>query len=400
MKKLSNSYKIDLPSGLIFWLFLLGFCLRVFLAYIYGTYGPNYVFSDEQFYKGTVDKFWYYWRNASFFELFDYNKYAFGGFAGRNFGYNIIYALVSHWFGEFGGRVANSLFVCLAAYFTYLIAMEISERKVATFAYCLVLFYPSGILYSVTLHKEAFVIFSIALSVLCLTKLFKKISIKWMSIFIISFLCLFTSRVYIPILILLAVSLVLIWNSKRNPFSWIIALILIAFMIYYLPDVIKQSINLDALLLWRHKAVSSVGTYWNTYRILGLPVSLTALVFYSFQPLPWNFTSIWFIPVNLGSLVWYMIFPFFLLGLVRVIKSKQLRLIGAIILIIAVFYIFIYVTGTEFRHREQMLSLLAVVSAIGYYRFKSMPFSRRLVFVSIPFGIMAALGFYKLWSVL
>jgi len=402
MKHSTKSYKIGLPLGLIFWLFVLALALRILLAYIYNTYGPNYVFFDEQWYRATADRLWRYWHNASFLELFDYNKYAFEGYGGRNFGYNIIYALVSNLFGEFGVRIANSLFVCLAAYFTYLMAIEISDRKVAKLAYCLVLFYPSAILYSVTLHKEAFVTFSIALFMLSLTKLFKKISIKWVLTFLFSFLCVFTSRVYIAILILLAASLVLIWNSKRSLFPWLITAILITFMVYYLPNIIKESIHLNALLSWRREAVLSVKSYWywDVFKKLNLPVSLTALIFYSFQPLPWNFTSIWFVPINLGSLVWYMMFPFFLLGLGKSFKTKELRLIAITILTIAAFYVLIYVTGTEYRHREQMISLLAIVSATGYYRFKSLAFHNKIILVSIPCALITGLGFYKLWVLL
>jgi len=399
-KNPTKSYKIGLPLGLIFWLFVLALVLRIFLAYIYNTYGPSYVFFDEQWYRATADRLWHYWHSASFAELFDYQKYAFQGFGGRNFGYNIVYALISGLFGEFWVRVANSLFVCLAAYFTYLMAIEISDRKVAILAYCLVLYYPSAILYSVTLHKEAFVIFSIALFMLSLTKLFKKFSVKWLVISFFGFLCIFTSRVYIPILILLATSLVLIWNSRRNLFPWLVALILIVVIFYYLPDIIKEPIHLSALLSWRSEAVLSVGSRWDTYRRLHLPTSLTALVFYFLQPLPWNFTSIWFVPVNLGSLVWYMMFPFFLLGLGKSFKTKEIRLIAITILTIAAFYVLIFVTGTEYRHREQMISLLAIVSAIGYYRLKSLAFHNKIIFVSIPCALITGLGFYKLWVLL
>ena len=399
-KNPTKSYKIGLPLGLIFWLFVLALALRICLAYIYTTYGPSYVFFDEQWYKATADRLWHYWHSAPFLDLFNYNKYAFGGLGGRNFGFNIVYALISGLFGEFWVRVANSLFVCLAAYFTYLMAIEISDRKVAILAYCLVLFYPSAILYSVTLHKEAFVIFSIALFMLSLTKLFKKFSVKWLVISFFGFLCIFTSRVYIPILILLATSLVLIWNSRRNLFPWLVALILIVVIFYYLPNIIRESIHLNALLSLRSKLVLSVSSYWDIYRRLPLPTSLTSLVFYSFQPLPWSFTSIWFVPVNLGSLVWYIMFPFFLLGLGKSFKTKELRLITVTILTIAAFYVLIYVTGTEYRHREQMISLLTIMTATGYYRFKSLSFHNKMVFLFIPCALITGLGFYKLWRLL
>ncbi|OCC14668.1 hypothetical protein DBT_1983 [Dissulfuribacter thermophilus] len=400
LKNLIKPYKTRLPLGLIFWLFVLALILRLFLAYIYNTYGPSYVFLDELSYKSTADRLWRYWHSASFPELFDYKKYAFQGFGGRNFGYNIVYALIAGLFGEFGARVANSFFVCLAAYFTYLMADEISNRKVAILAYILVLFYPSAILYSVTLHKEAFVIFSIALFMLSLTKMFRKISIKWLLISIFSFFCIFISRLYIPLLILLATSLLLIWHSRRNIFSWLVALILIVLIFYYLPDIIKESIQLNSLLSWRRKAVLSVASYWGSYRRLPLPTSFTALVFYSFQPLPFNFTSIWFVPINLGSLVWYMMFPFFLLGLSNCLKIKELRLIAITLVFIVSFYVFIYVTGTEYRHRDQMISLLAIISAVGYYRFKSLSYYNKMVFLSIPCALIPVLGFYKLWVLL
>ncbi len=390
------SSKINIQKKVLILLFILALIFRIFWAYIYNTYGPEYIFFDETTYKATADALWDYWNHASFWELFNYKKYAFGGFGGRNFGYNIIYALTSHYLGDFGARIVNSLFLCLAAYFTYLMGLEIADKRVALVAYTIVLFYPSGILYSITFHKEAFVIFSLSLLMLSLIKLFKKFSLKWFLIFLFGFLCVFTSRIYMAILALLSVSLVKVFNIRKKFSLNFILSILIGFILYYITSIIRENIGLTTLLAYYKQFSSSVKYNWSVYKKLGLPVNLTALVFYSFQPLPWNFTSIWFVPINLGSLIWYIMFPFFILGLIHSFKFKELRLIGVFILIVVMFYVLIYVTGTEYRHREQLISLLAILTSIGYYNFKLKPFYKKLLYFSLPCILVSMLALYKL----
>jgi len=385
-------------SRILILLFLIIFGFKIFLVYIYDKHGPEFIYIDTLKYKIPMVKLWNYWDSVSFSELFDYNKYAYDIIGDRNIGYYIVYALIYPKFGNLGMRILNSFFLCIAAYLIYLLAIEISNLEIAYYSYCLTLFYPSNFLYSVAILKEALVIFFIVLFLLCLTKLFKNLSISWILGSLISFICLFSFRFYMAVLILLAVEVILIWNFRRNFFTWIVVGSLTIFVFYYLPDIIKESISLSSAISW-HK-IKSMSVEWDFYRRINLPVALKALIFYFFQPLPWNFTSIWFVPVNLGSLVWYFMIPFFVVGLIESVKTKELRFIAISVLIVIIFHISIYITGTEFRHREQIFPLLVLISIIGYFKFKFMRFCNKILYISIPFVIISMLALYKLWALL
>ena len=300
-------------------------------------------------------------------------------------------------------KFLNSLFALIGGFLIYYFTRERIGSKTSVVAMALVLFFPSILLWSVTSLKEPFIITGTFLIVLLLVKFIQKpLTWKGVGFFVCAFITaalLNTTRerlVYLYVATLF-ISFILLWIAvKPIKRSFIAAVLFIGISAGFLAMPGHGSyVNKGLAWTIKYQAGQSKelsNTFYKIYperfyktddiksMLDSNPMSLREWIYaftkgtayFAFSPFPFDFKKSAILKlVFIQSLINIILFPFMIFGIFYALKLDRKFFVP-----FAVFLVLYWIIagmgsgniGTAFRHRDVMMLIYILFSAIGICR--------------------------------
>jgi hypothetical protein len=300
------------------------------------------------------------------------------------------FALVGSMYAAFGEYpvlpiLVNCVVGGLCAYPAYLVASRLAGRRAGRGAAFLVTFFPSLVLWSALLVRDALVLF-LLLWIVCLAQsLLARFRLRTALWLVVCLLLLATLRSYLLAVMGAALLVALLVASVRRPGPALGTALFCGAAVVgvvkgsglgtdYLGDASLRSLALQrqynamtgqgAIALEGHDLSTPLGAL--TY----LPVGLAWFVF---SPFPWQFSGrqLFAIP---EVLLWYACIPFVVVGIAYALRRRRRQALAPLVagLLITVLYSLVEGNvGIIFRHRAQALVLLLPFAAVGWVRLRA-----------------------------
>ena len=300
------------------------------------------------------------------------------------------FALVGSMYAAFGEFpvlpiLVNCVVGGLCAYPAYLLASRLAGRSAGRGAACLVTFFPSLVLWSALLVRDALVLF-LLLWIVCLAQsLLARFRLRTALWLIVCLLLLATLRSYLLAVMGAALLVALLAASVRSPGRALATALVCGAAVVgvvkgsglgtdYLGDASLRSLALQrqynamtgqgAIELGSHDLTTPLGAL--TY----LPVGLA---WFLLSPFPWQLAGrqVFAIP---EMVVWYACIPFVVVGAVYAVRRRLRQALAPLAagLLITILYSLVEGNvGIIFRHRSQALVLLLPFAAAGWVRWRS-----------------------------
>lgn len=300
------------------------------------------------------------------------------------------FALVGSMYAAFGEFpvlpiLVNCVFGGLCAYPAYLLASRLAGRSAGRGAACLVTFFPSLVLWSALLVRDALVLF-LLLWIVCLAQsLLARFRFRTALWLVACLLLLATLRSYLLAVMGAALLVALLAASVRSPGRALATALVCGAAVVgvvkgsglgtdYLGDASLRSLALQrqynamtgqgAIDLGSHDLTTPLGAL--TY----LPVGLA---WFLLSPFPWQLAGrqVFAVP---EMVVWYACIPFVAGGAVYAMRRRWRQALAPLAagLLITVLYSLVEGNvGIIFRHRSQALVLLLPFAAAGWVRWRA-----------------------------
>lgn len=297
------------------------------------------------------------------------------------------FALVGSVYAAFGKYpvlpvLLNCVVGGLCAYPAYLVASRVAGRGAGRAAAVLVSFFPSLVLWSSLLIRDAFVLFFLLWCACLAQSLLEKFRVRTLVLLVVCLAALGTLRSYLVVMTAAAAVVAFLVGGVRRPGRAIAVSVTCAALVLllvkgaglgadYLGDASLQGLAMrrqynaiggeGAISLDGHDVSTPLGAV--TY----LPVGLA---WFLLSPFPWQFEGRQGMAVP-EVLIWYACIPFVAVGVVFALRRRRRHALVA--LFVAAFVVLLYSlvegnVGIIFRHRAQALVLLLPFAAVGWAR--------------------------------
>ncbi len=357
-------------------IFLLGLGLRVAVASLIALLGL------EEFFGGDAQTYdWVGWAIARFWS----GESAFSVRPAGQPGYFYVVAAFYFVFGHapFLGVLVNCVLGACHALLVYRIAALTFDRHVARGAALLTACFPSLVLWSAQLLKDALVIFCTLLSIRAVLILHRRFSLLHFGLFLIALLALHPLRNYVFYVVALAALLSFI-GYKRPTGLLVHSVLVLAFLLILsttgflereLQDLsienVLEQIHLSRTKLARfaqsgYAPEADVSTLGGALRFLPI-----GLIYLFLAPFPWSVANVRQAITLPEMLLWWGMLPYLLRGIVFAVRRKLadtfaiLLFVGSLTLLYALFQGNV---GTAYRQRAQILVFLFIFIVAGWQR--------------------------------
>jgi 4-amino-4-deoxy-L-arabinose transferase-like glycosyltransferase len=363
----------DDEFGFLATLCVCAFLLRVILSFALHSFDSFFAL-DPGSYERQALSLVHQWKSGQ------------SGSAMRYGGYSPVVAAIYFIFGytPIGAKVVNGFLGTLTAVLIYSIAREVYGRRVARIASLLSAFFPSLVLWSSLILKDAMAVFLIVLAIWSTVKLHSRFRIRYIIVLLASVVYYTQIRWFlVPYIIAAILASFLIQPMRgliRNISVVAMVLLLLIAVWQYIPERTKErysnySVDLAAINEVRGKFATggseflghvTIDSYTEALRFL--PVGL----FYFFLgPLPWQSHGLRQMITIPEVLMWYCLIPFMIYGFLYVLKNVAARSCVIIIYValLTLAYSFgITNFGALFRYRSQLLVFYFIFAAVGIAR--------------------------------
>lgn len=337
----------------------------------------NFVTAAREVANGTGDIRQYYFTNAHLYIL---------SCLYRLFGYDPII-----------GKLINCLLGAVSAIIIYMLGRTVFDRRTASIATLLVMFYPSFILWSITNLRESLMMFLIILFILMIVRWYRKFGFITLFIGIIITLFLGEVRrhyacVYAGVLIF-TVFFKFIQSRERKLRRFFCVLLFPGMMLFAFmqsQDIKSASGRIIGQIVRQQHANATAsaeasGNYFlftdeetitegKSLSFLGsLRAFSKGMFYFLLAPFPWSSSNCLSLFASTQQFLWFIAIPFIYIGIVSVLKERNI--LGVLILFLLVINTFILAftegnVGTLFRHRDVFLPLYFLIAGKGLtYRF-------------------------------
>ena len=300
------------------------------------------------------------------------------------------FAIVGSMYAAFGEYpvmpiLLNCVVGGLCAYPAYIVAARLAGRTAGLASAIFITFFPSLVLWSALLVRDALVLF-LLLWVVCLAQtLFAKFRLRTAFWLIACLLLLATLRSYLLVVMGSALLLALLVASVRNPrnalaTAFVCGVVVIAVMkasglgTDYLGDVSLRTLALQR----QYNAISGSGAIALDGHDLSTPLGALSylplgLAYFLFSPFPWQFTGKQGFAVP-EVLIWYACVPLVVIGASYALRRRRRQALAPLVAGLLVTVVYSLVEGNVgiiFRHRAQALVLLLPFAAAGWVRWRA-----------------------------
>ncbi len=291
----------------------------------------------------------------------------------------------------FSDKLINCLIGTITAIPLFYISKDIFGRAAARITSCLIVFYPSLVLWSMTNNRDTPNIFLVSLILFCLIRSFKGHMARNLAIIFISLLCLWTIRPYILfcILGLVGISYLFFILSKAKNKSGIVLFLIISCLIFlnftgYGKKLKRDYLNLNTIALsFKTTNDGVLAQGGSVYRIYdGSLVSaegkanITVLMagflkgwfYFMLVPFPWSITTLLQVLSYPQIIIWYILLYFAVIGIIIAIRYRFIRsfvILGYIFIVTSGFALSEGNIGSTLRHRDLITPFYFIFTSVG-----------------------------------
>ncbi len=290
----------------------------------------------------------------------------------------------------FSDKLINCLIGTITGIPFFYLCKNIFGKSAAKITCCLVVFFPSLILWSLTNIRESMNILLGCLVLFYLLKLQEKIKIRYLLAVLIYLFLLLTLRPYIfkGLLISIIISqLIITWlNLKRKILVLFIFILSITiFLNTTAPgEKIRNKVfdfktNARNLYVTNQAIIAQGGSVYkiydddlsekgNTGKLALIWILLKGWFYFMLVPLPWMVTLPFLVLVYPQIILWYFLLFFAIIGIfigIRYNFKMSLILITYLIIITSGFALLEANVGSAFRHRDLVLPIYLIFSSAG-----------------------------------
>lgn len=360
--------------------FLLGLGLRVAVASFIALFNLEGFFGGD---AGTYD--WVGWAIARYWS----GETAFPVRPASQPGYFYLVAAFYFVFGRapFLVVLVNCVIGALHAVLIYKIAALTFDRRVARGAALLTACFPSLVLWSAQLLKDALVIFCTLLSIYAILVLHRKFSLLWLALFFVALLPLHSLRNYVFYIVAFSALLSFVGHRRGLVMGLFVhAVLALAFLLALnsmgLLERELQTLSIESVLEQIHMSRTKLARFAQSgyapeadVSTLGgalrfLPIGLTYLLL---APFPWSIANVRQAITLPEMVLWWGMFPWLLRGIAFAVRRKLadasviLLFVGSLTLVYALFQGNV---GTAYRQRAQILVFLFIFVVAGWQQRK------------------------------
>jgi len=297
------------------------------------------------------------------------------------------FALVGAVYAAFGAYsvlpvLLNCIVGGLCAYPAYLVAARVAGRRAGRGAAVLVTFFPSLVLWSSLLIRDAFALFFLLWCACLAQRLLEKFRVRTLVALVLCLAALGTLRSYLLVLTAAAAVIAFLVSGVRRPIRALAISIACTALVLllvkgaglgadYLGDATLRGLALrrqnngiggeGAIALEGHDLSTPSGAF--AY----LPVGLA---YFLLSPFPWTYAGRQGLAIP-EVLVWYACIPFVAMGIAFALRRRRRHALVPLFVGALVTLLYSLVecnVGIIFRHRAQALVLLLPFAAIGWAR--------------------------------
>ncbi len=358
--------------------FLLGLALRVAVASFIALLDLESFFGGD---AGTYD--WVGWAIARYWA----GETAFPVRPASQPGYFYVVAAFYFVFGRapFLVVLVNCAIGALHAILIYRIATLTFDRRVARGAALLTACFPSLVLWSAQLLKDALVIFCTLLSLYAVLVLHQRFSLPWLALFFLALLPLHSLRNYVFYIVAFSALLSFV-GHKRGPVVGLFVHAVLAFVFLLALNSLGllerelQTLSIESVLEQIHMSRTKLARFAQSgyepevdVSTLGgalrfLPIGLVYLLL---APFPWSIANVRQAITLPEMVLWWGMLPWLLRGIALAVRQRLantfaiLLFVGSLTLVYALFQGNV---GTAYRQRAQILVLLFIFVVAGWQR--------------------------------
>ena len=270
--------------------------------------------------------------------------------------------------------------VC-TAYPVHALAGAFAGRAAARRAAVLVVFFPSLVLWSSLMVRDAMALALLATSLLLAYRLRRRFSAAQLLGLLVCLGALATLRTYIFLIVAVAISVALVVGQRsvgRAIFTG--GFVMVALVLTMQTTGLGQSelerANLDTLAL--HRQYNAMGP--TIAGSLGADVDISTptraltylplgLVYFYCSPFPWQIGSPRQVMALVDLLLWYSIMPAMAFGMLWLLRRRFRAVLPLLLTVIGISVLYALVEGNIgiiFRHRAQIIVPLCAVAGVGY----------------------------------
>jgi hypothetical protein len=360
-------------------LILAGVAVRVALTLVLRMTKMNDAIAPDEFTYHDNGQWFSWWLQDKVPDAFAYKWQS-----STQVGYFALVGTIYALFGEY--QVLPVLVNCvvggLCAYPAYLVAARVSGRSAGRGAAVLVTFFPSIVLWSSLLIRDAFALFFLLWCAVLAQSLLEKFRLRTLLTLVLCLAALGTLRSYLLVLTAGAAVVAFLVAGVRRPGRAIAISVACAVLVLllvkssglggdYLGDASLQGLAMrrrynglvgeGAIAMEGHDLSTAGGA------LSYLPVGLA---WFLLSPFPWQFAGRQSFAIP-EVLVWYACIPFVAMGVVFALRRRRRH--SLVPLFVGVFVTLLYSlvegnVGIIFRHRAQALVLLLPFAAVGWAR--------------------------------
>jgi hypothetical protein len=297
------------------------------------------------------------------------------------------FALVGAIYAVFGTyQVLPVLLNCvvggLCAYPAYLVAARVCGRTAGRGAAVLVTFFPSIVLWSSLLIRDAFVLFFLLWCAVLAQSLLEKFRVRTLLLLLVCLASLGTLRSYLLLLTAAAAVVAFLVAGVRRPGRALAVSIACAALVLVLVklsglggDYLGDATFSGLAMRRRYNGMAGEGAIAMEGHDLSTPGGAFSylpigLAWFLFSPFPWQFWG------RQGQAIpeivlWYACIPFVVMGVVFALRRRRRHALVPLFVGVLVTLLYSLVEGNVgiiFRHRAQALVLLLPFAAVGWAR--------------------------------
>jgi 4-amino-4-deoxy-L-arabinose transferase-like glycosyltransferase len=283
----------------------------------------------------------------------------------------------------FAVMIIDCIIGAVTALLVYRIVTEIYNNKsAARIAAWMVALFPAMIIWSAQALKDGIIVFLLALMMICIIELQKKLNLLYTSLLFLSLFGILSLRFYIFYMAAIAVTgsfLVGTSNTVKQTLQRLVAFGAVGIVLMYVGAVKTASTNfeqygsLEAVQRSRDDLANSAGSgYGKNLNVSTSEGAITALpigfAYLLFAPFPWEIANMRQALVIPENAVWWCLMPFLLIGLWYTIKYRWRNAIAILIftfMLTVAYSIFQGNVGTAYRQRTQIQVFLFIFIAVG-----------------------------------
>lgn len=299
-------------------------------------------------------------------------------------GMNWLVAFVYFFTGRnlFAVMIIECVIGAATALLVYRITLEIYNNKsAARIAAWLIALFPAMIIWSSQALKDGIIVFLLALMMICILELQKKLNPPYIFFLFLSLFGILSLRFYIFYMAAIAVTgsfLVGTSNNVKQVLQRVTAFAIVGLILMYIGAIKTASTNfenygsLEAVQRSREDLSRSGSGYGKDLDVsttdgivVALPIGLTYLML---APFPWEAENLRQALVIPESIIWWCLMPFLVIGLWYTIKYRWRNAIAILIFTLMLTFaysIFQGNVGTAYRQRTQIQVFLFIFIAVG-----------------------------------